>query len=78
MSGPVEAICSLAVPPEDIFYISWTFDANDGVGMIRTDDAPRGEISLLTSEDQMPRAMEVIEALRREGIAIELRGTQRK
>ena len=38
---------SLVVPQKDIFYISWTVDAYEGLGFLRTDDARTGAVSLL-------------------------------
>ncbi|MDL2264062.1 DUF4911 domain-containing protein [Synergistaceae bacterium OttesenSCG-928-I11] len=61
---------SLTIPREDICYVSWTFDAYEGVGLLRTDDARNGAVSLLFSSDYRDEAERILDALVAEGITI--------
>ncbi len=65
---------SLAVPKEEIFYISWTIDAYEGLGFLRTDDAPAGLVSILCPSEAAAQIEELLGAFEEEGIAIERRG----
>lgn len=70
-----ELLCySLAVPKEEIFYISWTIDAYEGLGFLRTDDASMGWVSLLLPSAALAQVEELLGAFESEGIAIERRG----
>ena len=62
---------SLTIPREDICYVSWTFDAYEGVGLVRTDDARSGAVSLLLSSDYRDEAERILDALAAEGVSIE-------
>ncbi|MDR3353793.1 MAG: DUF4911 domain-containing protein, partial [Synergistaceae bacterium] len=37
----------LSVPKRSICYLSWTIDAYEGVGFLRTDDSADGLVSIL-------------------------------
>lgn len=63
----------LVVPRDQIFYISWTFDAYEGVALLRTDDASAGRVSLLCSADYADDAMRIVDGLIAEGLDIDIR-----
>lgn len=65
---------SLAVPKEEIFYISWTIDAYEGLGFLRTDDASQGIVSLFFPAEVSAQIEEILDAFEEEGIEIERRG----
>lgn len=70
-----EGLCySLAVPKEEIFYISWTVDAYEGLCFLRTDDASEGLVSLLCPSEAAVQIEEILAAFENEGIAIKRRG----
>lgn len=69
-----ELLCySLSVPKEEIFYISWTIDAYEGLGFLRTDDASEGIVSLLFPSEAEEEVNALIGAFEAEGITIERR-----
>ncbi len=61
----------LTIPGEEICYVSWTFDAYEGVALLRTDDARSGAVSLLYSSDYQDEVTHILDALATEGIPIE-------
>lgn len=61
---------SLTVPRENIYYISWTVDAYEGVGFLRTDDASAGAVSLLFSSDYLDEVEKLIDAFVAEGTGV--------
>jgi hypothetical protein len=66
-----EHVCrSVVVPRESINYISWTIDAYEGVGFLRTDDAASGRVSILTSSDCLDELESLLDAFESEGIKI--------
>lgn len=66
-----ELLCySLAVPKEEIFYLSWTIDAYEGLGFLRTDDASEGIVSLLFPSEAAAEVEELLGAFEAEGITI--------
>lgn len=77
---------SIRLPREWIFSLSWTVDAYEGIGFVRTDDALKGTVSLFCPTEQEGEVLALLEALRKEGIPLEVterrgasfsRGTQR-
>lgn len=66
---------SLVVPQKDIFYISWTVDAYEGLGFLRTDDAKTGAVSLLYPSCQKSAVESLLDAFESEGIEIRRLGT---
>lgn len=62
----------LKVPQKDIYYISWNLDACEGLGLLRTDDAKEGAVTVLTPDSQLALLYDFIEGHRREGIMIEI------
>lgn len=56
---------------ERIFYISWTVDAYEGLGFLRTDDAAEGRVSLFFTSDYRDEVEELLDAFVSEGIRIE-------
>lgn len=63
-------VYSLLVPKEDIYYISWTVDAYEGLAFLRTDDAAAGLVSLLFSSDYRADVESLLDAFLSEGIEI--------
>lgn len=57
---------------ESICYISWTIDAYEGLGFLRTDDASEGRVSLMFTSDYRCEIEELLGAFASEGIRIEL------
>jgi hypothetical protein len=73
----------IIAPKESVCYMSWTLDAYDGLGFLRTDDPEKGQVSILFPScrlDEMEDLLGAFEsegiALRREGIYDEERGTE--
>lgn len=62
----------LLLPRESIFFVSWTVDAYEGIGFVRTDDAIAGEVSLFCPVEQEEEAQSLLEALRREGVCLRI------
>lgn len=62
----------LRVPQKDIYYISWNMDACEGLGLLRTDDAQAGMVTVFTPEKQLRHLWAFIEGHRAEGIEIEI------
>ena len=58
------------VPHEDIYYISWTIDAAEGIGFLQTDDAKAGRITVFVPAGQEEYLLGLMEALREEGIPV--------
>ncbi|HPX03375.1 MAG TPA: DUF4911 domain-containing protein [Synergistaceae bacterium] len=61
---------SLRVPQKDIYYISWTIDACEGLGFLKTDDARNGEVTVFTPAELLGDMKECIEGLKSEGLDI--------
>ena len=55
---------------ESIFYISWTIDAYEGLGFLRTDDASEGLVSLFFTSDYRDEVEKLLDAFASEGIRI--------
>lgn len=62
----------LKVPQKDIYYISWNLDACEGLGLLRTDDAARGMVTVFAPACGMETLLGFIEGHRSEGIGIEI------
>lgn len=62
---------ALSVPKKEIYYISWTVDAYEGLGFTRTDDASEGMLSLLFPSGYLSEVESLLCALEAEGIGIE-------
>ncbi|MDR3255516.1 MAG: DUF4911 domain-containing protein [Synergistaceae bacterium] len=60
----------LKAPKEDICYMSWTIDAYEGMGFLRTDD-PSGLVSILFASGWREEVERLLSAFESEGIAIE-------
>ncbi|NLD06409.1 MAG: DUF4911 domain-containing protein [Synergistaceae bacterium] len=67
---PSLSVISLKVPQKDIYYISWTIDACEGLGLLRTDDAKSGEVTVFTPSELLGDMLGCIEGLRDEGLDI--------
>jgi hypothetical protein len=64
---------TLRVPREEIFYMSWTIDAYDGVAFLRN-EAESGVVSVICPPGRATETESIIEAFEREGIVIERLG----
>ncbi|MDR3332749.1 MAG: DUF4911 domain-containing protein [Synergistaceae bacterium] len=62
---------SLRARREDIFYISWTIDAYEGVGFLSTDNPDSGLVSVYCSSDYRDELESLFSALDLEGIPVE-------
>ena len=60
----------LRAPKEEIYYISWTIDAYDGVAFVKNEDEP-GLLSVFCSADYAGETEKIISAFESEGIKIE-------
>lgn len=60
----------LKVPQKDIYYISWNLDACEGLGLLQTDDAREGRVTIFLPEPQLNYFLDFIEGHRAEGIDI--------
>jgi hypothetical protein len=58
----------IAVPKEHICYMSWTIDAYDGLGFLRTDDAYKGLVSILFPSCRRDELESLLSAFEAEGI----------
>jgi hypothetical protein len=67
---------SLRVPQKDIYYISWTIDACEGLGFLKTEDAKKGEVTVFTPAELLGDMMECIDGLKSEGLDIIMTGTR--
>lgn len=65
---------ALRVPKDAICYMSWTIDAYEGIGFLRTDDAADGLISVLCSSDYGAEIEALLDAFESEGIRIDRLG----
>ena len=63
---------SLKVSQKDIYYISWTIDACDGLGLLTTDDPKMGEVTVFTPSELLGDMLGCIEGLRNEGLEISI------
>jgi hypothetical protein len=61
---------TLRVPREEIFYMSWTIDAYEGVAFLRNEASP-GVVSVICPPGRASETESIIEAFEREGIVIE-------
>lgn len=67
---PTDAVWELVVPRSEIYFVSWAFDASDGVALVRTDDASTGKISLLLPDTRIEEAGMLLDVLESFGIEI--------
>jgi len=68
-----DMVCiSIRLPREWIFSLSWTVDAYEGIGFVRTDDALKRTVSLFCPTEQEGEVLALLEALRKEGIPLEV------
>ena len=63
---------SLRVPQKDIYYISWTIDACEGIGLLRTDDPKNGEVTVFAPSELLEDILGCIEGLKEEGLEINI------
>ena len=63
---------SLKVSQKDIYYISWTIDACEGLGLLKTDDPKKGEVTVFTPSELVGDMLGCIEGLRNEGLEISI------
>ncbi len=62
----------IELPKEDIFYVSWTVDSYEGVGIIRTVDENRAVIEFYTTFSWKEDAYALIRALKEEGVDLKV------
>jgi hypothetical protein len=60
----------LRAPKKEIYYISWTIDAYDGVAFVKNEDEP-GLLSVFCSADYADETEKIISAFESEGTEIE-------
>jgi hypothetical protein len=65
---------SLKVSPKDIYYISWNIDACEGLGMLRTDDAIAGNVTVHAPFELLSDILDLIDGLKAEGLDIIISG----
>ena len=61
----------LRVPKEEIYYISWTIDAYEGVAFVKNEKEP-GLLSIFCTTDYACETEKIISAFESEGIKIEI------
>jgi hypothetical protein len=66
--------CEIAAPKESICYMSWTVDAYDGLGFLRTDDPEKGLVSILFPSCRRDDLERLLGAFESEGIALKRLG----
>lgn len=69
---PSLSVVSLKVSQKDIYYISWTLDACEGLGLLRTDNPKKGEVTIFTPTELLKEMLGCIKGLKDEGIEIEI------
>ena len=69
---PQLRVISLKVSQKDIYYISWTIDACEGIGLLRTDDPKKGEVTVFTPSELLGDMLGCIEGLKDEGLEINI------
>jgi len=60
----------LRAPKEEIYYISWTIDAYEGVAFVKNENEP-GLLSIFCTADYIGETEKIISAFESEGIKIE-------
>ncbi|MDR1515858.1 MAG: DUF4911 domain-containing protein [Synergistaceae bacterium] len=60
----------IIAPKESICYMSWTLDAYDGLGFLRTDDPEKGQVSILFPSCRLEELEGLLCAFESEGIAL--------
>ena len=65
-------VISLKVSQKDIYYISWTIDACEGIGLLRTDDPKNGEVTVFAPSELLGDILGCIEGLQEEGLEINI------
>lgn len=63
---------SLKVSQKDIYYISWTIDACEGLGLLKTDDPQKGQVTIFTPSELLGDMLGCIEGLCDEGLEISI------
>ncbi|NLX85177.1 MAG: DUF4911 domain-containing protein [Synergistaceae bacterium] len=63
---------SLMVIQKDIYYISWTIDACEGLGFLKTDNSEKGEVTVFTPLELLGDMLGCIEGLQHEGLEISI------
>jgi len=53
-----------------ILYINSILDSYDGIGIMRTIDREKGHIAIYSTESQYKKVLDLLKALKREGIYI--------
>jgi len=61
----------IVIDRENICYLSWTVDAYEGLGFLRTDDASEGRVSLFFTSDYRDEVEKLLDTFVSEGIGIE-------
>ena len=62
----------LTIPEKDIFYVSWNLDACDGLGILQTDDAKCGKVTIFTPDCQLQELYAFIDGQIADGIDIKI------
>jgi hypothetical protein len=60
----------VAVPKEHICYVSWTIDAYDGLGFLRTDAPEEGRVSIFFPSCRLDELECLLDAFEAEGIKL--------
>ena len=60
----------IVVPKEHICYVSWTIDAYDGLGFLRTDDPGEGRVSIFIPSCRRDELECLLDAFEAEGIKL--------
>ena len=60
----------LRAPREELYYISWTIDAYEGVAFVKNEEEP-GLLSIFCTEHYAGETERIISAFESEGIKIE-------
>jgi hypothetical protein len=72
----MSAICRIRLRAEarKIVLFSWIVSDYDGLGYVTTDDPEKGIVSFFCPETRREEALSLLEALIREGFALEILG----
>lgn len=71
MSIKLSAV-ELAVPQNEIYYISWNIDACEGLGFLETNDAKNGKVTIYTPSSLLECTCSFIEGMKNENIDIKI------
>jgi len=62
----------ISMNSKDIVYLSWTISSYEGIGYVTTDDPKAGIVSVYTTAGNQDIMREIINAISKEGVDLEI------